>query len=107
MPLVDYDDNDSDEEDQNGHKPFSFTNFLFGNINEDGALESDYLDPEAKEHLENLDAKGLNCLTNQIRDVKLEVGGGDGESSSSILTGMSITFSILPSFFLYVFHRSF
>ncbi|OQV14356.1 Transcription initiation factor TFIID subunit 1 [Hypsibius exemplaris] len=84
MPLVDYDEDDSDEErEREGEKPFSLTNFLFGNVSEEGKLEDDYLEEDAKEHLENLNTQRISCLTDQLSDVRLEVEGHPGETSST------------------------
>lgn len=44
-------DNDSDNEDQGG---INLTGLLFGNIDEKGELENDFLDDEAKKHLSSL-----------------------------------------------------
>lgn len=44
-------DNDSDNEDQGG---INLTGFLFGNVDEKGELENDFLDDEAKKHLSSL-----------------------------------------------------
>lgn len=42
---------DSDNDDQGG---INLTGFLFGNIDEKGELENDFLDEEAKKHLSSL-----------------------------------------------------
>ena len=87
---MDYGDDSDDEDDSKAGKPFSMTHFLFGNVSESGALESDYLEEDAKEHLENLNTADLDCLGNQIRDVRLEVDEPDGPRPSSPKKGKNI-----------------
>ncbi|XP_055334348.1 transcription initiation factor TFIID subunit 1-like [Paramacrobiotus metropolitanus] len=64
-----FDDDHSDEY-EGSIKPFSLANILFGNIDEDGQLEGDYLDADAKQHLGSLvrSSRTLNSLANDIRD---------------------------------------
>lgn len=44
-------DNDSDVDERDG---LNLTGFLFGNVDEKGELENDFLDDEAKRHLGSL-----------------------------------------------------
>ncbi|KAL1456949.1 hypothetical protein WDU94_001632 [Cyamophila willieti] len=54
---------DDEPEDEGG---FSLTNILFGNINEDGQLEEDFLDSDAKRSLSGLSRLGLNTLLSEV-----------------------------------------
>lgn len=44
----------------------NITGFLFGNIDDNGQLEDDILDPEAKQHLASLSRLGLSSLINEM-----------------------------------------
>ncbi|XP_053398607.1 transcription initiation factor TFIID subunit 1-like isoform X2 [Mercenaria mercenaria] len=46
----------------------SLTGFLFGNIDEKGELEEDFLDEESKKHLGSLSALGIGSLVREITD---------------------------------------
>lgn len=58
-----------DSEDEN-EKDFAsglnITGFLFGNIDDNGQLEDDILDPDAKQHLASLGRLGLNSFINEM-----------------------------------------
>lgn len=58
---------DSDEENE---KDLAFglniTGFLFGNIDDNGQLEDDILDPDAKQHLASLGRLGLSSFINEM-----------------------------------------
>ncbi|XP_015517469.2 transcription initiation factor TFIID subunit 1 [Neodiprion pinetum] len=58
---------DSDEEnDRDMDLEMNMTGFLFGNIDEDGQLEDDILDSEAKRHLASLGRLGLSSLLQEM-----------------------------------------
>lgn len=58
---------DSDEEsDKDLMSGINMTGFLFGNIDENGQLEDDILDPEAKQHLASLSRLGLNSFIREM-----------------------------------------
>lgn len=44
----------------------NITGFLFGNIDDNGQLEDDILDPEAKQHLASLGRLGLSSFINEM-----------------------------------------
>uniref|UniRef100_A0A8D8TL30 Transcription initiation factor TFIID subunit 1 n=1 Tax=Cacopsylla melanoneura TaxID=428564 RepID=A0A8D8TL30_9HEMI len=54
---------DDEPEEEGG---FSLTNILFGNINEDGQLEEDFLDSDARRSLSGLSRLGLNTLLSEV-----------------------------------------
>lgn len=54
---------DEDPEDDSG---FSLTNILFGNIDDSGQLEEDFLDPDVKKSLSGLNRLGLNSLLSEV-----------------------------------------
>ncbi|KAL3880165.1 hypothetical protein ACJMK2_032430 [Sinanodonta woodiana] len=45
-----------------------FTGFLFGNIDEKGDLEEDFLDEESKRHLSSLSSLGIGSMVKEITD---------------------------------------
>lgn len=48
-------DNDHDQDNDNDHEgELNLAGFLFGNVDEHGRLENDFLDEEAKQHLSSL-----------------------------------------------------
>ncbi|XP_015602536.1 transcription initiation factor TFIID subunit 1 isoform X2 [Cephus cinctus] len=55
------DDNDKDMD-----AGINMTGFLFGNIDDNGQLEDDILDPEAKQHLASLSRLGLSSLLQEM-----------------------------------------
>lgn len=58
---------DSDEEnDQNFSSDINMTGFLFGNIDDNGELEDDILDQEAKQHLASLGRFGFNSFIREM-----------------------------------------
>lgn len=66
-------DSDEDIDKDSGGMGINMTGFLFGNIDENGELEDDVLDSEAKQHLASLCRFGLGSflsemLTNEERD---------------------------------------
>ncbi|XP_044017521.1 transcription initiation factor TFIID subunit 1-like isoform X2 [Aphidius gifuensis] len=60
--MGDYDD-DQDGDNDIG---INMTGFLFGNIDENGQLEDDILDAEAKQHLSSLGRLGLGSILNEM-----------------------------------------
>lgn len=44
----------SENDEENEQPGLSLTSFLFGNVDEKGQLENDFLDQEAKKHLSSL-----------------------------------------------------
>lgn len=60
--MVDSDDGD----DRDTDLEMNMTGFLFGNIDEDGQLEDDILDSEAKRHLASLGRLGLGSLLQEM-----------------------------------------
>ncbi|XP_071554239.1 transcription initiation factor TFIID subunit 1 [Temnothorax nylanderi] len=58
---------DSDEENEKDlASGLNITGFLFGNIDDNGQLEDDILDPEAKQHLASLSHLGLSSFINEM-----------------------------------------
>ncbi|GFS23995.1 transcription initiation factor TFIID subunit 1 [Elysia marginata] len=47
---------------------FSLTGFLFGNIDEKGQLEEDFLDEESKKHLSSLTQLGIGSMVKEITE---------------------------------------
>lgn len=67
------------------------TGFLFGNIDEHGRLENDFLDPESKRNLHQLNHLGIGSMWKEItddveaddsNDGKQSLRGGDDEETS-------------------------
>lgn len=77
---------DSDEE---GEPDCVLTGFLFGNIDEHGHLENDFLDPESKRNLHQLNHLGIGRMWKEItsdidpRDSQNGVEEGDTRDDSS------------------------
>ena len=58
---------DSEEENEKDLvSGLNITGFLFGNIDDNGQLEDDILDPEAKQHLASLGRLGLSSFINEM-----------------------------------------
>jgi len=58
---------DSEEENEKDHESsLNITGFLFGNIDDNGQLEDDILDSEAKQHLASLSRLGLSSFINEM-----------------------------------------
>ncbi|XP_072748281.1 transcription initiation factor TFIID subunit 1 isoform X2 [Anoplolepis gracilipes] len=58
---------DSEEENEKDLvSSLNITGFLFGNIDDNGQLEDDILDPEAKQHLASLSRLGLSSFINEM-----------------------------------------
>ncbi|XP_012231076.1 transcription initiation factor TFIID subunit 1 [Linepithema humile] len=58
---------DSEEENEKDlASGLNITGFLFGNIDDNGQLEDDVLDPEAKQHLASLGRLGLSSFINEM-----------------------------------------
>ncbi|KMR03010.1 transcription initiation factor tfiid subunit 1 [Lasius niger] len=58
---------DSEEENEKDLvSGLNITGFLFGNIDDNGQLEDDILDPEAKQHLASLSRLGLSSFINEM-----------------------------------------
>ncbi|XP_063980218.1 transcription initiation factor TFIID subunit 1 [Diachasmimorpha longicaudata] len=57
---------DSDDDDRDYETGMNITGFLFGNIDENGQLEDDILDNDAKQHLASLDRLGLGSFLNEL-----------------------------------------
>lgn len=55
-----------DENEKDLASSLNITGFLFGNIDDNGQLEDDILDPEAKQHLASLSRLGLSSLINEM-----------------------------------------
>lgn len=56
-------DSDDEPEEDGG---FSLTNILFGNIDDSGQLEEDFLDSDVKKSLSGLSQLGLNSLLSEV-----------------------------------------
>ncbi|XP_059142595.1 transcription initiation factor TFIID subunit 1-like [Physella acuta] len=67
------DHGDSSQQDKQTSAISSLTGFLFGNIDEKGELEEDFLDEESKRHLGSLTQLGIGSMVQEIT----EGGGGD------------------------------
>lgn len=59
-------DSDEDMDKDFGGTGLNMTGFLFGNIDENGELEDDILDSEAKQHLASLGRFGLGSFLNEM-----------------------------------------
>lgn len=58
---------DTDEDnDRDYDSAMNLAGFMFGNIDENGQLEDDILDPDAKQHLSSLCNLGLGSLLQEI-----------------------------------------
>lgn len=58
---------DSDEENERDlTSGLNITGFLFGNIDDNGQLEDDILDSDAKQHLSSLSRLGLSSFINEM-----------------------------------------
>lgn len=58
---------DSEEEnDKDITSGINMTGFLFGNIDDNGQLEDDILDPEAKQHIASLNRLGLSSFIREM-----------------------------------------
>lgn len=58
---------DSEEENEKDYASgLNITGFLFGNIDDNGQLENDILDPEAKQQLASLSRLGLSSFINEM-----------------------------------------
>lgn len=58
---------DSEEENEKDLvSDLNITGFLFGNIDDNGQLEDDILDPEAKQHLASLSRLGLSSFISEM-----------------------------------------
>ncbi|XP_054711819.1 transcription initiation factor TFIID subunit 1-like [Uloborus diversus] len=71
---------DSDEEGDND-KVISLTHLLFGNIDDDGQLENDFLDPESIRQLHQLKQLGIGTQLKEIEDDSLCFDSSPGDSS--------------------------
>ncbi|XP_046733883.1 transcription initiation factor TFIID subunit 1 [Diprion similis] len=84
---------DSDEEnDRDMDLEMNMTGFLFGNIDEDGQLEDDILDSEAKRHLASLGRLGLSSLLQEMialdNEEKEDKENGKGANEDENRTGL-------------------
>lgn len=59
-------DSDSEDNEKDLASGLNITGFLFGNIDDNGQLEDDILDPDAKQHLASLGRLGLNSFINEM-----------------------------------------
>ncbi|XP_011313489.1 transcription initiation factor TFIID subunit 1, partial [Fopius arisanus] len=57
---------DSDDDDRDYEAGMNITGFLFGNIDENGQLEDDILDNDAKQHLASLGRLGLGSFLDEM-----------------------------------------
>ncbi|XP_055587369.1 transcription initiation factor TFIID subunit 1 isoform X2 [Uranotaenia lowii] len=79
-------DNDNDHDNDNdGDGELNLAGFLFGNVDEQGRLENDFLDEEAKQHLSSLSRMGLSSLLDDVLTDGTEkpVYNSDSDDSSS------------------------
>ncbi|XP_077558430.1 TATA-box binding protein associated factor 1 isoform X4 [Haemaphysalis longicornis] len=56
------------DSDEDGEADMVLTGFLFGNIDEHGRLENDFLDPESKRNLHQLNHLGIGSMWKEITD---------------------------------------
>ncbi|XP_012287016.1 transcription initiation factor TFIID subunit 1 [Orussus abietinus] len=82
---------DSDDDDKDMETGINMTGFLFGNIDENGELEDDILDPEAKQHLASLSRLGLNSLLQEMISNETKAAEKDRESQDLIDGGQKTT----------------
>lgn len=59
-------DSDEDNDKDVLASALNITGFLFGNIDDNGQLEDDILDPDAKQHLASLGRLGLSAFINEM-----------------------------------------
>lgn len=74
------------DSDEDGESDLVLTGFLFGNIDEHGRLENDFLDPESKRNLHQLNHLGIGRMWKEITgDVEADSQDGDsrGQDESS------------------------
>ncbi|EEC16643.1 transcription initiation factor tfii-D, putative, partial [Ixodes scapularis] len=78
------------DSDEDGEPDLVLTGFLFGNIDKHGRLENDFLDPESKRNLHQLNHLGIGRMWEEITgDAEADsqdgdsAGGGQDESSQS------------------------
>ncbi|XP_054929796.1 transcription initiation factor TFIID subunit 1 isoform X4 [Dermacentor andersoni] len=64
------------DSDEDGEPDMVLTGFLFGNIDEHGRLENDFLDPESKRNLHQLNHLGIGSMWKEITE--------DAEADSSL-----------------------
>lgn len=62
----------------------SLTKFLFGNVDKEGRLESDFLDPDTKEQLSSLERLGCSSLISDIVSTDETKSEAVGEESSEV-----------------------
>ncbi|XP_013793174.1 transcription initiation factor TFIID subunit 1-like, partial [Limulus polyphemus] len=77
---------DSDEEGEN--EPLSLTGFLFGNIDESGQLENDFLDMDSKRNLHQLNNFGIDSLLKEITE-DIDASTQDSQDSEGVETQSS------------------
>lgn len=70
-----------DENDKDLETAINMTGFLFGNIDDNGQLEDDILDPDAKLHLASLSRFGLNSLLREM--ILSETKGTENDNNLS------------------------
>lgn len=73
----------SSDEEQDQESGFSLTNILFGNIDDSGQLEEDFLDNDIKKSLSGLSQLGLSSLlTEVIGNEELRNSDNNGDNTS-------------------------
>lgn len=73
-------DSESNEGTDRREGVLSMTKFLFGNVDKEGRLESDFLDPDTKEQLSSLERLGCSSLISDIvttDETKSDASGDD------------------------------
>ncbi|XP_034951275.1 transcription initiation factor TFIID subunit 1 [Chelonus insularis] len=82
----------SDEENEMDNRGINITGFLFGNIDENGQLEDDILDDDAKQHLGSLGRLGLSSIldelmSNDVKEEKTNINNGENHDTGPITNG--------------------
>ncbi|XP_053696319.1 transcription initiation factor TFIID subunit 1 isoform X2 [Sabethes cyaneus] len=78
---------ENDDDDNEGEGELNLAGFLFGNVDEHGRLENDFLDEEAKQHLSSLSRMGLSSFLADVltdgTEKRVELNSDSDDSSSS------------------------
>lgn len=78
---------DSDEDERESNPGLNLAGFMFGNIDENGQLEEDILDSNAKQHLASLCHLGLGSLLSEImseEEIRKEKENGVDQEHESL-----------------------
>ncbi|XP_012946001.1 LOW QUALITY PROTEIN: transcription initiation factor TFIID subunit 1 [Aplysia californica] len=93
-----HDETESDDREKNRFRSEaainSLTGFLFGNIDEKGDLDEDFLDEESKRHLSSLNQLGIGSLVREIAEgVDVSSAPGDTFEDCNVKSPTAVDFS--------------